>query len=446
MSIRFGTDGVRGLANAGVSPELALALGAATASVFDADQVVIGRDTRRSGPMLEAAAAAGVAASGARAVLVGVVATPAVALASAQLEAPGIVISASHNAFADNGLKVFAPGGRKLTDDQQSQVEAALAAVLGAEPAALSRPTGAGVGTIETTDVADAYAQHVIDALDGRDLDGMHVVLDCANGANSAVAPAVFERLGATVEVLAAAPDGTNINERCGSTDPTELSAAVVRLGADLGIAFDGDADRMVAVGPDGSIVSGDHTLVLFAEDLRARGRLHDDTLVVTVMSNLGLHRALAEAGISVVTTPVGDRSVLEALDTGGWSLGGEQSGHIVFSDLATTGDGLLAGVLLADLVRRAGRPLDELAGAAMTHVPQVLLNVAIATPMPDVTDRIVEALAAATSELGADGRVLVRPSGTEPVVRVMVEAIDASVADDVAQRLAEAVRSVSTD
>jgi phosphoglucosamine mutase len=446
MSIRFGTDGVRGLANAGVSPELALALGAATASVFGAEQVVIGRDTRRSGPMLESAAAAGVAASGARAVLVGVVATPAVALASAQLDAPGIVISASHNAFADNGLKVFAPGGRKLTDDQQSQVEAALAAVLGADPTSLERPTGAGVGTIDSADVADAYAQHVVDALEGRDLDGLHVVLDCANGANSSVAPVVFERLGATVEVLAATPDGTNINERCGSTDPAELSAEVVRLGADLGVAFDGDADRMVAVGPDGSIVSGDRTLVLFAQDLRARGRLHEDTLVVTVMSNLGLHRALAEEGISVVTTPVGDRSVLEALDTGGWSLGGEQSGHIVFSDLATTGDGLLAGVLLADLVRRSGRPLDELARAAMTHVPQVLLNVAIPAPMPDITEQIAEPLAAANAELGADGRVLVRPSGTEPVVRVMVEAVDADVADDVAQRLADAVRAASAD
>jgi phosphoglucosamine mutase len=202
----------------------------------------------------------------------------------------------------------------------------------------------------------------------------------------------------------------------------------------------------MVAVGPDGSIVSGDRTLVLFAQDLRARGRLHEDTLVVTVMSNLGLHRALAEEGISVVTTPVGDRSVLEALDTGGWSLGGEQSGHIVFSDLATTGDGLLAGVLLADLVRRSGRPLDELARAAMTHVPQVLLNVAIAAPMPDVTEQIAEPLAAANAELGADGRVLVRPSGTEPVVRVMVEAVDADVADDVAQRLADAVRAASAD
>lgn len=444
MSIRFGTDGVRGLANAGVSPELALALGAATASVFGADQVVIGRDTRRSGPMLEAAAAAGVAASGARAVLVGVVATPAVALASAQREAPGIVISASHNAFADNGLKVFAPGGRKLTDEQQSRVESELAAVLGAEPSELQRPTGAAVGAIDTADASAPYAQHVVDALEGRDLDGLHVVLDCANGANSVVAPEVFRRLGARVDVLAAEPDGTNINDRCGSTDPAELSAAVALHGADLGIAFDGDADRMLAVDPDGAPVSGDHTLALFAEDLRDRGRLREDTLVVTVMSNLGLHRAMAEAGISVVTTPVGDRSVLEALDRGGWSLGGEQSGHIVFSDLMTTGDGLLAAVLLADLVRRSGRPLDELADAAMAHVPQILLNVAIEVPMPDVTDRIAESLDAANAQLGADGRVLVRPSGTEPVVRVMVEALDAGDADAVAHRLADAVRAAS--
>jgi phosphoglucosamine mutase len=443
MSIRFGTDGVRGLANADVSPELALALGAATASVFGADQVVIGRDTRRSGPMLEAAAAAGVAASGARAVLVGVVATPAVALASAQRDAPGIVISASHNAFADNGLKVFAPGGRKLTDDQQSRVEGELAAVLDADPSPAGRPTGTDVGTIEAADVSDAYAQHVVDALEGRDLDGLHVVLDCANGANSTVAPEVFRRLGAEVEVLAATPDGTNINERCGSTDPADLSTAVARHGADLGIAFDGDADRMLAVDPDGAPVSGDHTLALFAEDLRARGRLRDDTVVVTVMTNLGFHHAMAAAGISVVTTPVGDRSVLEALDAGGWSLGGEQSGHIVFADLMTTGDGLLAAVLLADLVRRSGRPLDELSNAAMASLPQVLVNVAVDRPLPDVVERLGPELDAEVDRLGTTGRVLVRPSGTEPVVRVMVEAAEWDEANAVAQRLAGAVRQL---
>ena len=436
MSIRFGTDGVRGVANVEITPELALALGAATATVFGARRVVVGRDTRRSGPMLEAATAAGIAAVGADAVVSGVAPTPAVAHASARGDVPGIVISASHNPFADNGLKVFAPGGRKLSDEQQAAIEDELARALGTH-----RATGAAIGTVTSDDVLGPYADQVVAAVEGRRLDGVHVVLDCAHGANSQVAPEVFRRLGAVVEVIGAQPDGTNINDGVGSTDPAALCRAVLAAGADLGIAFDGDADRMLAVGPDGTAVTGDHLIALFAADLRARDRLRHGAVVVTVMTNLGFHRAMADAGISVVTTPVGDRSVLEALAAGDLSLGGEQSGHLVFADLATTGDGLLAGVLLADLVRRSDAPLDRMARAAMVDVPQLLLNVAIDRPVPDIADRLSEDLAREAAALGDDGRVLVRPSGTEPVVRVMVEATDAEVAAAVAERLADAVR-----
>jgi phosphoglucosamine mutase len=436
MSIRFGTDGVRGVANVEITPELALALGAATATVFDAQRVVVGRDTRRSGPMLEAATAAGIAAVGADAVVSGVAPTPAVAHASARDDVPGIVISASHNPFADNGLKVFAPGGRKLSDEQQAAIEDELGRALGSH-----RATGAAIGTVSSDDVLGPYADQVVAAVEGRRLDGVHVVLDCAHGASSQVAPEVFRRLGATVEVIGAAPDGTNINDGVGSTDPAALCRAVLDTGAELGIAFDGDADRVLAVGPDGTAVTGDHLLALFATDLRTRDRLRHGSVVVTVMTNLGFHRAMAEAGISVVTTPVGDRSVLEALSAGDLSLGGEQSGHLVFADLATTGDGPLAGVLLADLVRRSGEPLDDLARGAMVDVPQLLLNVAIARPVPDIAERLAEDLAREAAALGDEGRVLVRPSGTEPVVRVMVEATDAEVASVVAERLADAVR-----
>jgi phosphoglucosamine mutase len=443
MSIRFGTDGVRGVANTEISVELALALGAATAEVFDAARVVIGRDTRRSGSILEAAVAAGVGATGAEAVLLGVAPTPAVAAVSQVEGVPGVVISASHNPFGDNGLKVFAPGGRKLSDAQQHAVEARLDQLLsGASPA--GRPVGADVGTVTRSDASGLYADRVVEALEGRGLEGLHVVLDCANGANSHLAAAVFERLGAQVQVIGDRPDGTNINAASGSTDPAELSGVVARVGADLGIAFDGDADRMIAVDGDGAPVSGDHVLALFATDLRARGALANDTVVVTVMTNLGFHRAMAAEGVQVVTTAVGDRSVLEALDSGGHSLGGEQSGHIIFADLATTGDGLLAGVLLADLVKRSGRPLAQLADEAMSAVPQVLVNVAVGAPMPDVAERIADAMATVEAELGDEGRVLVRPSGTEPVVRVMVEAIEPGHAERSAQVLAAAVREAA--
>jgi phosphoglucosamine mutase len=449
VSIRFGTDGVRGVANTEISVELALALGAVTAEVFGASCVVVGRDTRRSGTVLESAVAAGIGSTGAEAVLLGVVPTPAVAAVCAADDVPGVVISASHNPFGDNGLKVFAPGGRKLSDDQQAAVERRLDERLArtadvAGDGGVGRPTGADVGTVRHAEAHGRYADQVVAALDGRRLEGLSVVLDCANGANSDLAGAVFERVGARVHVIGDRPDGTNINDGCGSTHPQGLADEVVRRGADLGLAFDGDADRMVAVAGDGTVVSGDHTLALFATDLRDRGALAHDTVVVTVMTNLGFHRAMAAAGVQVVTTAVGDRSVLEALDGGGYSLGGEQSGHIIFADLSTTGDGLLAAVLLADLVQRHGRSLGELAAAAMTALPQVLVNVRVEAPMPDVAERVRTTLDAVQVDLGDDGRVLVRPSGTEPVVRVMVEATTVDRAERAAQQLADAVAAAA--
>ena len=305
--------------------------------------------------------------------------------------------------------------------------------------------TGAGIGVVrDDPSVLDAYLDDVAAALEGRDLAGLHVVLDCANGANSLAAPRLFERLGATATVIAAAPDGLNINDACGSTHPEACRTAVLAAGADVGIAFDGDADRVLAVGHDGTLVDGDQILALASLDLRSRGRLAEDTVVVTVMSNLGFRRAMTAAGIAVVETAVGDRHVLEALARGGYSLGGEQSGHIIFGDLSTTGDGLLAAVLVLDLVRRAGRPLGELAAEAMTHLPQVLVNVRVANPVPDVADRLAGEIADVQRELGEDGRVLLRPSGTEPVVRVMVEATDADVAAEAADRLATAVAALA--
>ena len=440
--IRFGTDGVRGVANDGLTVETALAIGRASVSVFPSSRVVIGRDTRRSGPMFELAVAAGVCAEGADAVLVGVVPTPAVAAVSASEQITGVMISASHNPFTDNGIKLFAPGGRKLTDAEQAQVEAAIAEFL--EPGRHVGPTGTSIGVVMGLDgAAESYLDTVEAALEGRTFRGMRVVVDCANGSNSVLGPRLLRRLGADVVVLADAPDGMNINEDCGSTSVGALQERVVAEHADIGIAFDGDADRLLAVDHTGAIVDGDHIIALCALDLAARGRLRDNTVVVTVMSNLGFLRSMEQAGITVVQTGVGDRYVLEALTAGGYSLGGEQSGHIIFTDHATTGDGLLAAAVLADLVRRSERPLAELAAEAMTRLPQTLVNVRVHAPMPDVAERLATELSDAGAELGETGRVLLRPSGTEAMVRVMVEAADEHLASSVAERLAASVRTL---
>lgn len=443
--VRFGTDGVRGVANRDLTPEVALAVGRAAVRVFGAQRVLVGRDTRRSGPMLEAAVAAGICAEGAEAVLLGVVPTPAVAAGSRDRSVVGVMISASHNPFPDNGIKLFAPGGRKLTDEHQHRVEAVIAEAL--EPGPHTGPTGTDLGTVAGDDgVLAAYAASVAAAIEGRDLSGLHVVLDCANGSNSVIAPQVVADLGARVEVLAASPDGTNINDGCGSTHPDRLQDAVVRASADLGLAFDGDADRVLAVDHTGALVDGDQILALCAVDLRDRGRLTHDTVVVTVMSNLGFRQAMDRQGIRVVETKVGDRYVLEAMLDGGYSLGGEQSGHVIFGDLSTTGDGLLTGVILADLVQRCGARLADLAAAAMTRLPQVLRNVPVSVPVPDVADRLRAEIDAVEATLDGRGRVLLRPSGTEPVVRVMAEAPTEDEAAAAVDRLAAAVQRLAPE
>ena len=353
------------------------------------------------------------------------------------------VVSASHNPYGDNGLKLFAPGGRKLTDDEQSGVETVIAEAL--VPGGSPGPTGAAVGIVRHDDAAlDRYATAVEAALEGRRLDGLRVVVDCAHGADSVVAPRVLTRLGAQVEVLADSPDGTNINDGVGSTHPESLQAAVTASGADLGVAFDGDADRVLAVDERGRLVDGDQIMAMCAVDLHARNRLSGDTLVVTVMSNLGLHHAMRTAGIRVLTTSVGDRYVLEAMAAGGFSLGGEQSGHLVFADHATTGDGLLSAVVLCDLVRRSGRGLADLADASMVRLPQVLRNVRVERPLPDVAEQLAGPVDEANERLGYSGRVLLRPSGTEPVVRVMVEAPTVEEADEVAAALVAAVEALA--
>ncbi|UDY33856.1 phosphoglucosamine mutase [Dermatobacter hominis] len=449
MTVRFGTDGVRGVAGRDLTPEIALAIGRAAVRAFGARRVVIGRDTRRSGPLLEAALAAGVCAEGADAVLAGVVPTPAVAFASERDQVVGVVISASHNAYADNGIKLFAPGGLKLSDDQQAAVEAVIADALSladhaGEPLD-GAPVGAEVGSLlADVSLADDYAASIEGVTEGRRLDGLRVVVDCANGAVSAIAPDVLADLGAEVLVLFAEPDGTNINDGCGSTHPEALQRAVVEERAHLGLAFDGDADRLLAVDERGRLVDGDQILALCATDLRDRGRLSEDTVVVTVMSNLGFRQAMGRQGITVVETAVGDRYVLAAMADGGFSLGGEQSGHLVFGDLGTTGDGLLSAVVLADLVVREGAPLGDLVDAAMTKLPQVLRNVRVGTPMPDVADRLSAEVAEVSAELGDRGRVLLRPSGTEPVVRVMAEAPTEAEAAAAVDTLVAAVESLA--
>ncbi len=472
MTLRFGTDGVRGPADE-LTDHLIVSLGRAAARIVAPSlrgvperPFVIGRDTRESGPRLEAALTAGLAAEGVTAEVLGVAPTPAVAWIAAARDVPGAMISASHNPYGDNGIKFFAAGGLKLTDAVEEHLEAELDRLLeeggpagegsvapadevvGRGPAAeemapgrRSAPAGGGAGAMDV----ERYGLAVVESIDGRTLDGLHVVVDCANGAASLVAPTVLRRLGARVEVIHARPDGRNINDGCGSTHPDDLRAAVVAAGAHVGLAFDGDADRVLAVDETGGLVDGDHLIALCAIDRHERARLPGDTVVVTVMTNLGFRQAMARRGIQVVETAVGDRYVLEALEAGGYGLGGEQSGHVIFRELATTGDGLLTGVQLLDLLARSGRPLSELAADAMTRLPQVLRNVRVAHRDPAILDAIAGDVATVEAELGDDGRVLVRASGTEPLVRVMVEAADADMADAAAERLVAAVARVAS-
>ncbi|TML86941.1 MAG: phosphoglucosamine mutase [Actinobacteria bacterium] len=440
MTLRFGTDGVRGVANADLTPELVVALGRAAARVLGPGPFIVGRDTRVSGPLLRAALTAGITAEGDDVVDLGILPTPGVAALSAADGLPAAMLSASHNPFSDNGIKFFAAGGRKLGDDAERALEAELDRVLRDGPPA-EPPTGADVGAITSgLGGRERYEASVIATLEGRRLDGLRVVIDCAHGAAFAVAPSVLGRLGADVTVLNARPDGTNINAHCGSTHPEGLQHRVVAEDAQVGLAFDGDADRVLAVDHQGRLVDGDQLVALCALDRRDRGLLVGDTVVVTVMTNLGFRLAMAERGIKCVETQVGDRYVLEALEEGAWSLGGEQSGHVIFRDLATTGDGLLTGVQVLDVVARSGRPLAELA-AVMTRLPQVLRNVRVADRDGlDAADALWSEVRDAEAALGDHGRVLIRPSGTEPVVRVMVEAPTLEDAEAVTARLVAAV------
>jgi phosphoglucosamine mutase len=443
VSLRFGTDGVRGVAGSELTPELVLGLGRAAARVLTGagagrSALVAGRDTRWSGPLLQAALSAGLAAEGVDVIDLGVLPTPGVAAVAAARGLPAAVISASHNPYPDNGIKLFAPGGRKLTEGEEQRIEAGLGAGL-----APGDRRDSALGRLSADpDARGWYCAHVVGALEGRRLNGIRVVVDCANGAAVVTAPDILGAAGAdVVEVLGGAPDGTNINARGGSTNPSGLAAAVVRHRADAGLALDGDADRVIAVDGTGAVVDGDRLLGLFATDLRNRGRLAGDTVVVTVMTNLGFHLAMADAGVSVYQTPVGDRHVLEALDTYRWSLGGEQSGHLIFRELATTGDGVLSGLLLLDLLVRDGRPLAEMAAEVMVRVPQVLRNVTVADRNALTgADAVWAEVRAVEAELGGRGRVLLRQSGTEPLVRVMVEAPTEQVAAAAADRLAAVV------
>jgi phosphoglucosamine mutase len=443
----FGTDGVRGLANGALTADLALSLAQATAVVLGQGrsaearraegrraEVVIGRDPRISGEFLSAAVSAGLAASGIDVFDAGVVPTPGLAFLVADRDADfGVMVSASHNPAPDNGIKIFAAGGVKLPDEVERRIEAAIDG-----PKLL--PTGGDVGRIRVfSDAEDRYVIHLLQSLPHR-LDGIHVVLDCAHGAAAGVSPETFRDAGARVTVIGADPDGININDGVGSTHLDKLAEAVVRAGADVGIAHDGDADRCLAVDAQGRIVDGDQIMAILAASMHERGVLKDDTLVATVMSNLGLHVAMRERGITVLQTAVGDRYVLEAMNQGGYSLGGEQSGHVIMSEFATTGDGLLTGLHLVAEMARTGKTLAELA-SIMKVYPQVMINVRD-VDRTRVSDEVVQtAVREVEAELGDTGRVLLRASGTEQLVRVMVEAADDASAQRYAERLADVVR-----
>lgn len=444
----FGTDGVRGLANGILTADLALTLAQATAVVLGQGRTaetrkaegkrltaVVARDPRVSGHFLTAAVAAGLASSGVDVLEAGVIPTPALAFLVGDRDADfGVMISASHNAAPDNGIKIFARGGVKLPDVVEQRIEAAM-------DGDKLRPTGEGVGRIDRfSDAEDRYVVHLLGSLPHR-LDGIKVVLDCAHGAASGVSPETFRDAGAEVTVIGAEPDGLNINDGVGSTHLDNLAEAVVRLGADIGIAHDGDADRCLAVDADGNVIDGDQIMAILAVSMKERGRLTDDTLVATVMSNLGLHVAMREHGITVRQTAVGDRYVLEDMNAGGFALGGEQSGHVIMSEYATTGDGLLTGLHLVAEMARQKKSIAELA-SIMTVYPQVLVNVRGVDKDRVAEDEAVQAaVREVETELGDTGRVLLRKSGTEPLVRVMVEAADAESAQAYADRLSDVVR-----
>ena len=447
MARLFGTDGVRGLANKTLTVPLAMNLGAAAATVLTRGSnpakrrptAIIGRDPRVSGEMLAAAMAAGMASKGVDVLRVGVLPTPAVAYLTDDYGADmGVMISASHNPMPDNGIKFFAAGGTKLDDTVEKEIEHAL---LHLED---DGPTGTGVGRVieEAPDGLDRYLFHLAKAVPSK-IDGIRVVVDCANGAASEAAPLAYAAAGAEVVAIHNSPNSYNINDGCGSTHIDVLQKAVLEHGADLGLAHDGDADRCLAVDSEGNVIDGDQIMAVLAVAMKEQGLLHHNTLVATVMSNLGLKLAMQDNGIELRTTKVGDRYVLADLNAGGYSLGGEQSGHLVIPDFATTGDGTLTGLYLMSRMANTGKSLAELA-SVMTVLPQTLINVPVSdkAAIADAAE-VKDAIAAAEEQLGDTGRVLLRPSGTEELFRVMVEAPDAETARRIAGELAAVVAAV---
>lgn len=437
MSLKFGTDGIRGRAYDELTVADVEALAVAAGATLGGRSIVVGTDTRESGPDFVQALCRGFAHNGIESWSLGVAPTPAVAHVAAEHGIAGAMVSASHNPFHDNGIKFFGAGGRKLTDDQQSALEQQLA----------QQPAVGQLDPASSTDRAELvldYSQWVTATIAPRRLEGLRVVADCANGAASALAGPMLGSLGADVTVLHDRPNGRNINAGCGSTDVTDLRDSVRALGADVGIAFDGDADRMLAVDHNGELVDGDQIIGICAINMREQDALVDSTVVVTVMTNLGFHLGMAGHGVEVEVTPVGDRHVLEALERGAWSLGGEQSGHVIFHELATTGDGLLTAVQLLDVLVREEQSLESLAHAAMTRLPQRLRNLTVDGDAAATMVLLGDDIARVQETLGSTGRLLVRPSGTEPLIRVMAEAPTQAEADAAVDDLIAVLQTLS--
>lgn len=445
MARLFGTDGVRGEANVTLLPEMAYRLGRAATIYFGKESeeqplIIIGRDTRISGEMFESALTAGICSAGGRAMLAGIIPTPAIAyLARKHKAKAGIVISASHNPFHDNGIKFFGGDGYKLPDAVEDELEAIVHQLETDDN--YPRPTAEHIGHIEyRTDLLNQYMEFVLSTCKER-FDGVKVVLDCANGAAYEAMPKILRRLGANVKVIHALPNGTNINDGCGSTHLESLQKAVLENGADFGIAHDGDADRCLCVDEKGQVIDGDHILVMCAMDMMKEGKLPYNTVVTTVMANIGFHQAIKKAGGRAEITKVGDRYVLENMLKNGYKIGGEQSGHIIFTDFSTTGDGLITALQVLSSLKRSGRKASDLT-ALMTTYPQLLVNVKVATKEGWETNKAIkEAIAEGDKELGENGRILVRPSGTEPLIRVMAEGPDQAQLDRICHAIADVVK-----
>ena len=446
--LTFGTDGVRGEFGKELTERYAASLAEIVAQILQCKVVVVGRDTRESGVLIELAITKALMGRGVEVQLMGVAPTPAIAFAARQHNVVAIAITASHNLYQDNGIKIFGAGGRKLSDDEQQRIEREMSLRDGAtgnveSNIATSSTVSAASSTTNSVarpELLQEYCDWLVASVRHGALENLHIALDCANGAFSMLAPEVFSKLGATVTTMNATPDGRNINLQCGATHPGPLSEVVKSVGAHFGVAFDGDGDRLIAVDELGRIVDGDHLLAISALQMKQQGTLRNNKVVVTVMTNIGFHQAMKGAGIEVVTTPVGDRSVLVALEENSLSLGGEQSGHIIYRDFATTGDGLFAAIKLAVFVADSKKLLSEIAEQAMTSFPQVLINLRVAKRVDAIDQMFKGEIETAQKSLGDSGRVLVRASGTEPMVRVMVESQQQSTAEKVAATLADAI------